>query len=179
MSLGSSRELAANKLIILFMVQKLQIRLSNMQLTKIVMENGFMNYFLLQQFLNELCESNMLSTEPSEDGREYYKITQSGLDTLNYFEKLIPLRIKIKIDDMAGETRKKIRNETSIYADFVPENESKYIVSLKICEDDFVLIDLKLTVGSRNDARSLCDKWKSNPQAMYTQILQILMDKKE
>ena len=57
MSIASNRELAENKLILLYILDKLNMPVSNLQLTKIVMENKLMNYFIFQQFLDEIVQS--------------------------------------------------------------------------------------------------------------------------
>ncbi|MCX8129353.1 MAG: DUF4364 family protein [Clostridia bacterium] len=178
MSLGSNRELAENKLILLYILEKINMPVSNLQITKLILENKFMNYFLLQQFLNELSENGFLSTELVED-KTFYAITSSGRQTLEYFTSLIPFGIKGRIDDTITSIRKNIKNETLITADFTPESEKEFVVSCKVNEDNFSLIDLKITVGTRNDARTICDNWKKNSQAIYAEIIDSLIKKRE
>ena len=117
-------------------------------MTKIILENNYMNYFLMQQFLNELCESNLLSAEII-DNKTSYLITGYGRQTLEYFIKLIPKGIKNRIDNTISSIRKNVRNETLITADFIPESENEYIASCSVHEDNFSLIDLKITVGTK------------------------------
>ena len=50
MAITNNRELAENKLILLYIVDKLNMPVSNLQLTKIVMENKLMNYFIFSNF---------------------------------------------------------------------------------------------------------------------------------
>jgi hypothetical protein len=49
-SLGSNREKAQNKLILLYIIDTISIPVSNLQVTKLILDKKFMNYFLLQQF---------------------------------------------------------------------------------------------------------------------------------
>lgn len=178
MSLGSNRELAENKLILLYILEKINMPVSNLQITKVILENKFMNYFLLQQFLNELSENNFLATETKED-KIFYTITASGRQTLEYFINLIPFGIKGRIDNTIGSIRKNIKNETQITADFTPESEREFVVSCKVNEDDFSLIDLKITVGTKSDARTICENWKKHSQVIYTEIIDSLTKKRE
>ncbi|MCX7711622.1 MAG: DUF4364 family protein [Clostridia bacterium] len=178
MSLGSSRELAENKLILLYIIDKINIPINNLQITKIILENRYMNYFLLQQFLNELCENNLLSSAEN-DGKAFYTITPSGKQTLSYFVNLIPVGIKKRIDDSFAFLKKRIKNDTYITADYTPESENEYIVSCKVCEDDFSLIDLEIMVGTKNDARSICENWKKHSQQIYSEIIQSLIKKRD
>lgn len=175
---GNNKELAANKLILLYIIDKLNMPVSNLQITKLIMENSLMNYFFLQQFLNELCDDNLLSSEVV-DNKTFYTITGTGKNTLKYLDYLIPINVKNKIDNTIKTVRKKIRNETSITAEFIPESENKYMVNCSVREDDFTLIELKVAVGNRNDARNICDNWKNYSQHIYSEIIESLTKKRD
>ena len=173
MSLGSTRELAENKLILLYIIDKINMPISNLQITKLILESKFMNYFLLQQFLNELCDDNFLVRSQNEN-KTFYNISLNGKQTLNYFTSLIPSGLKARIDSTMAALRRNIKNETLITADFTPESENEYIVTCKVHEDNFSLIDLGVTVGTKNDARTICDNWKKHSQLIYAEIIEIL-----
>jgi len=175
---GHNKELAENKLILLYIMDKIDMPLTNIQITKIIMENNLMNYFSLQHCINELCSDNLLSTG-SSDKKSYYTITESGKNTLKYLEYLIPETIKNNIDNKIKDARKKIRNETLISADFIPESENKYMVNCSVREDDFTLIEIKIAVGNKNDARNICEKWKNYTQTIYSEIIETLTKKRD
>lgn len=172
--LGSNSEVAQNKIILLYIIEKLNLPVSNLQMVKIVLENRFMNYFFLQHFLNDLCENKLLEYNQDED-KTFYHLTQTGKQTLDYFLHLIPVGIKARIDNTISSIRKNIKNETLITADFTPVNENEFVVSCKVHEDNFSLIELEITVGSRNDARNICDNWKKYPQLIYQEIINCII----
>ena len=174
MSIGSNKELAENKLILLYIIDKVNIPISNLQITKIILENKFMNYFTLQQLLNELCSSNYLLNE-NVDNKAFYTITPLGKQTLGYFNKHIPSGIKRLIDNSIANIRSNIRNETFISADYIPGGENDFTVSCQVREDNFNLIDLKITVGTKNDARRICENWKKYSQEIYSEIIESLI----
>ncbi len=177
MSPANNKELAESKLILLYIINKLSIPVSNLQITKLVLENKFMNYFFLQQFLNELCDNNMLSSRIIES-KIFYTITETGKQTLGYFPNIIPFGIKAQIDSTLALLKKNMRNETLITAEFIPESENEYSVHCSVNEDNFCLVDLKLTVGTKNDARTICDNWRKNSQAIYSEIIDSVMKKR-
>ena len=177
-SLGSNREVVENKLILLYLIDKISVPVSNLQLTKLIQENKFMNYFLQQQFLNELLEGRFLETEASDD-KAPYKITQAGKQSLGYFSGLIPPGIKGRIDNSIAAIRKNIRNETLITADFMPESENEFTARCKVGEDNFTLMEINVTVGTRNDARTICSNWKNHTQDIYAEIINILTKQRE
>jgi predicted transcriptional regulator len=173
MSLGSDREMAQNKLILLYLIDRINMPVSNLQITKIILENKFMNYFFLQQFLKELNDGSMLTSSQSE-GKTMYSITAKGSQTLNYFPDHIPAGIKSRIDDTISVVRKNIRNETLITADYSCESENEFVVTCKVREDNFMLMEINVTVGSKIDARAICDNWKQHSQTIYSDIISTL-----
>jgi hypothetical protein len=129
-----------------------------------------MNYIFLQQYLDELCDGKFLERIDSDD-KLSYRISPTGKQSLDYFISLIAAGTKSRIDEALSAYKKRIKYETSIIADFVAVNENEYITNLKICEGSFTYIDLKLTVGSRNDARNICTSWEKNSEKLYKKIL--------
>lgn len=175
--LGSDREAARNKIILLYIIEKLKIPMTNLQLTKLVTGKKIMNYFLMQQFLNELCECNLLSANP-EDGKTFYIITEDGRQMLGNLINLIPQGIRAKLDNITVQIRKSILSELKITADYIPENENEYIVSCKVSEGDFLIADINVTVGTKKDARFLCENWKKYYCDIYPEIIEILTRKR-
>ena len=172
--LGSNREYAENKLILLYIMEKIKMPLGNLQITKLVMERNLMNYFLLQQFLNELCSDGMLASSAAS-GMNTYTLTKKGSETLHYFLSFIPYSTREQLDITIAEARRSIRHETRITADFVPESENEFTVQCRIGEDDFSLLEVKVTVGTRSDAKALCEHWKKHSQEIYNEIIESLM----
>ena len=50
----NSAELAENKLLVLYVIKSLRQPISKTQLNEIILENNFINYFTLQQYISEL-----------------------------------------------------------------------------------------------------------------------------
>ncbi len=178
MSTLKNKELAENKLILLYIISMANMPISNLQITKIILENQFMNYFIFQQFLNELCELEYLSSDII-DSKTFYTITASGKQTLDYFTNHIPFGVKNNIDRSMTEIRKRIRNETLIKADYTPESENEFIVKCQVHEDNFSLIDLEISVGTKSDCNTICENWKKFSNQIYGEILESLIKRRE
>lgn len=174
--LDNSNETAERKLILLYLLEKLNIELSNLQIIKIALENSLMNYFFLQHYIDELVSMGMINIKIIEN-KKLYSITTKGKQSLSFFNNKIPISTRSRIDKAVYEIRKKIKNETLITADYITESENEFIVMLGIHEDGFPLMDLKLTVGTKKDAVNICDNWKNNSQFIYSQILDSFMSK--
>jgi hypothetical protein len=192
-SLGSSSEIVQNKLIILYMIDKLNMPVGNNALTRLVLEPRLMNYFMLQQCFNELCESKLLrlhnpapvksrdgSAGPESSGsQEGYVLTDSGRQTLQYFLNLLPPGLKKRLDKLASESRGEIRMDSLVSADFIPESENKFTVLCRMEESGFPLIELKAAAGTKKDARGVCENWKKHSAAIYAEIMEALTKKRD
>lgn len=177
-SIESSRELAENKLILLYIIHNLENPVANLFITKIILENKLMNYIFLQQYLDELCEGKFLEKIEAED-KVSYSLSPAGQQSLEYFTSLIPAGTKSRIDETLLTNKKKIKMENSIVADYDAVNENEFIANLKICEGDFTYIDLKLTVGSRSDAKKICSNWTLNSEKIYKKIISAVAESSE
>ena len=149
----NSAELAENKLLVLYVIQSLKQPISKTQLTEIILENNFINYFTLQQYISELESSEFVG----------------------YVEKISPIKRDI-IDNYISKTIDNIKKELTIHSDYTIEKNNSFIVDLKALEDEILLIDLKISVPTKKQASNLCARWKENPSDIYTKIVQVLFN---
>ena len=94
----NSTELAENKLLVLYVIKSLKRPITNTQLTEIILENNFINYFTLQQYISELISSDFLKYVLVND-KNLINITEKGDNVLSFFiDRISPIKKKI-IDD--------------------------------------------------------------------------------
>ena len=171
---NSSEELAYHKLIILYILDKIKMDLTNSQITQVVLETEIMNYFSLQQFLSQLMESKFLTTY-KESNREYYSLTQKGLEILEYFLARIPANSTIKIDEYILNNKESLLSDTQVKSSFVKQSDNEFIVNLRVIENQTNLIDLNLNVSSEKQAKLICNNWKNNASYMYAEVIDLLI----
>ncbi|WP_138203147.1 DUF4364 family protein [Haloimpatiens lingqiaonensis] len=168
-------ELAENKLLLLYILEKIHLPISNMQLTNIVLENNFMNYFSLQQYLSELLSSKFIE-ETEKDNKHRLNVTEKGSKVLSLFQKRISVEKISSIDEYLQKQMRDIKKELTITADYTIENSDNFIVNLKASESDYTLIDIKIGVPSNKQARELCSKWKTHSSTLYNKIMDLLIN---
>ncbi|SHJ61290.1 protein of unknown function [Geosporobacter subterraneus DSM 17957] len=171
---NNTQQLAEHKLLLLYILDRFEIPLTNTQLTQFVMEKDYMNYFLLQQYLGELVSSSMLEYSESE-GNYFYLITEKGKNTLQFFSDRLSSTLTATLDQAVEMKKQVLLKEMQILADYTKKKESEYIVDLKVIENDITLIDLKLNVVSNKYAKEICDKWKREAPKLYGEIIHLLI----
>ena len=169
----NSAELAENKLLVLYVIKSLRQPISKTQLTEIILENNFINYFTLQQYISEL-ETAEFVEYIEKNNKKLITITTKGENVLSIFnDRISPIKRDI-IDNYISKTRDNIKKELTIHSDYTIEKNNSFIVNLKALEDETLLIDLKISVPTKKQATSLCNRWKENPSDIYTKIVQVL-----
>ena len=174
MKLASNDEtLAENKVLILYILQKIKKAITNNALYKIILSVLDMNYFYFQQFLLDLVKNDFILTYEQE-GQNLYLITDKGNRTLELTEDILPGILKLQVDTNLKYMLDDVNEEESIVAEYTPVNENYYNVTCKIMENNECLFEVKTFAGSREQAKHIVDNWKSHAGEMYPHLLEVL-----
>ncbi|MDP4091288.1 MAG: DUF4364 family protein [Bacillota bacterium] len=167
-------QLAESKLILLYILDRINIPVPRNQVTEIVLENNLVNYFSLQQYISELNSANFIESI-NRNEKKSLCITDKGRKVLSMFCSRISEDIINKVDSYIKEEIDSIKKEISLHADYTIENNDMFIVNLRAQENDITLIDIKVNVPSKKHAIDLCQNWKSNSSRIYNDILKTLL----
>lgn len=171
----STLELAENKLLLLYIVNRLDFPVSNAQITELILENNLMNYFTLQQYIDELTSSGFLIYKDM-DGSKRLSITEKGKNVLELFlDRISPAKYEMA-EGYITDHWEIIKKELTVSADYTIEGKNNFIVSLKATEKDRLLMDIKFNVASNKQARELCARWKDRCPELYAKIAGILTE---
>lgn len=162
------------KLIILYMLDKVDFPLSNAQLSEFILEKEYTDYFTLQQVISELVETKLIQMETVRNV-SLYRLTEDGQNTLTYFGKKISSTIREDIDTFLSEHKYELRNETSTPADYYRTTTGEYAARCRVLERDSVLIDLTLTVPLEEQAAAICSHWREKSQEIYASVMKTLL----
>lgn len=178
MKLTSDNEtLAENKVLILYILNKIGKPISNDALLNVVLAVTDMNYFYFQQFLLDLLENNYIMNYDKE-GHSFYEITSFGKETLELTKDIIPGIIKLRVDSNFKSEMETFENEHSVVAEYTPRSENYFDITCKIVEKNETIFEVKAFAGSPKQAKDIVDNWKNHADEMYPAILNILIGKK-
>lgn len=168
-------ELAENKLLLLYIIKSIKYNISNSQLTDIVLEHSFINYFTLQQYIAELEKSNFIKLE-EKDNKEFVLLTRKGDTVLSLFKDRLSESKTKSIDGYLLDQLDEIKKELNIFSDYTPDNNDSFLVNLKAVEGNCTLLELNVNVASKDQAKELCAKWKNNSSEIYNKIMEALIE---
>lgn len=162
------------KLIVLYMLEKVDFPLTNGQISEFILEKGYTSYFTLQQAISEMVGAGFIREE-STHNRTLYHLTDEGAETIQFFKSNISPAIRSDIDTFIAEKAYELKNEVSVKADYYPNRASEYSVRCQIQEGDTSLIDLTISVPSEEEAISVANNWSQKHQEIYAQIMANLL----
>ncbi len=161
------------KLIILYMLNRVNFPLTTAQISEFILGKEYTNFLTLQQVISELTESNMI-TGRSLNNRTHLTITEEGKETLRFFENRISDTIKEEILGYLKEKEFTLLEEVSVLGDYYKSTTGEYEAHLVAKEKGINLIELTLSVPSKEMAVSICDNWQEKNQAVYQYIIEQL-----
>ncbi|MBQ4347580.1 MAG: DUF4364 family protein [Firmicutes bacterium] len=175
----STEDLAQNKLTILYLLNQLGIAVSGGELCQFAIENDFMDYFSVQQYLSELSEAG-LTDKFRDKNTTWYRITPKGNDTLELFVRNIPIWIQreTKIYIIRNSARLKAEFETD--ATLTPLPGHSFRVDCFLFDHDHnPLFKLELISNSRKKAEKIQKNWRDNFNSIYPQLIKLLSGEDE
>ena len=162
------------KLIILYMLNKVDFPLTNAQISEFVLDKGYTTYFKLQQALSELSEADLLKEETSHN-RTLYHLTEDGAQSIQYFKNKISKPIQEDIDNFLREKQYDLKNEVAVKADYYQNTAREYSVKCQVLENQDPLIELTLSVPSESEAEAIVNNWQKKNQAIYAWLMSQLL----
>ncbi|MBS6194701.1 MAG: DUF4364 family protein [Clostridiales bacterium] len=161
------------KMIILYMLEKVNFPLSNSQITNFFLDKEYTTYFHVQQTIHDLLESRLLEEQKSGNSI-FYQTTEEGRKTLSYFEKNMSDEILREVNSFLKENDYEMRNKNSIKAEYYRTPEQEYVVQLQVREKQLPLINLELTLPSKEIAEAFCSHWPEKSQEIYAYLMKTL-----
>ena len=162
------------KLIVLYMLDKVDFPLTNGQISEFILDKGYTSYFTLQQAISEMVESGFLREETTHN-RTLYHLTPDGAETIKFFKNNISPAIQKDIDTFFLEKSYDLKNEVSVKADYYQTKSLEYAVRCQILESGVPLIDMTLTVPTKDEASSIANNWNQKNQEIYALIMANLL----
>ena len=162
------------KLIILFMLNRVDFPLTTSQISEFILDKGYTTYFTLQEALSDMISADLLRVENTHN-RTLYHLTEAGAETISYFQNKISPAIQQDIREFLTEKEYDLKEEVAIKSDFYLTTNHEYEVRCQIVEKGYNLIDLKLIVPTETEAVAITNNWGTKSEEVYTLLMTQLL----
>lgn len=169
-----SDALTLYKLIILFILDKVDFPLTNAQLSAFILEKEYTNYFNIQQAISELEATELIRGETIRNSSLFH-ITPAGTETLHFFDNEISDAIKTDILDYLKTNRYSLREEVSTLADYYEAKKGEYIAHCFVMEKDSKIVEINLSLPTEEEAQAVCSNWRDQSAEIYEYLMSKLL----
>lgn len=165
------------KLMILFILSRVNFPLTNAQLTAFILEKEYTNYFNIQRAISELIDDAYISANTIRNS-SLYRITEIGMETLLFFDNTISPGIKEDIKTYLQKNKYELQEELSTPADFSRVKKGEFSAHMSVIERESPIIDLTLFVTTEEEASRLCINWREKSSEVYAYLMSLLLENK-
>lgn len=162
------------KLTILYMLDKAGFPLSNTQISNFFLEHEYTDYFRVQEVIGNLVDANLILSESTHSNTQY-TLTSAGKETLNFFSDKITDAITQDVIRFFESNQVEMRQENSVLADYYKTTNQNYAVRCQVRSDRSTIIDLTISVKTKEQAEAICNNWKKQNQDVYMYLMDQLL----
>ncbi|WP_138158797.1 DUF4364 family protein [Peptoniphilus catoniae] len=163
----SATELAQNKIIILYIINRFNDLLTEEELISFILRYDIFNYFYFKEYLNELLSSKLVEI----NSEEKIFLTDTGKESLNFFTENINEDLKSTLDGFVNKFRDDKVNNNSVSSSYYKDDEGIYYCLLSINEQNREIFNLKIEAPNEDYAISICETFKNSPQKLFKNII--------
>jgi len=170
-------ETSVNKLIVLFVFDKMESALSERTIVEMcTTNNSWLNYMDCIELLPRLIEDGFLCKVSSTEEEPLYTITSDGRESLNNFYINIPKSIREEISTYVKKNSSKLRTRQICKADYFRNKDGTYTVFLKILAPVQPMLELKFVLPDKKTAQTIYKNWEFKASELYSNIYETLVD---
>lgn len=172
------RDTDSAKLLICYLLKKMEKLIEAGQLYDIAVGSGIINYFCYNDAIEILLKNETIETVTNDSGRECYRNTEKGIIYAKSFRTYVPKSCREKIIRTAVRyfARLKLANEVKI--EYI-ELKKGYHVHFRCLDIGDDLLDMKIFAPDLNQAHFLGEKIMRNPVGFYAKVVENALDNEE
>lgn len=169
MGVGFIRDKLEIKFLILYIMARVGESVPLAELQELTMCDDGIDYFDFAECLNDL-----VNTEHLRLAEDRYCITPKGLRNSEICESSLPYSVRIRADKNLGEYQKLLVRRNQVQSSVTERENGTYTVALRLRDEVDSVMDLELMVATEEMARDLADRFRKNPEKVYSALLAAL-----
>jgi len=162
------------KLMTLYALSRVELSLTNRQISGMFLDLGYTNYFNVQYTLSDLLESRLITADVRPEYTTY-ALTGEGLESLEALKNDLSPEIRRDIDEYLRSHKLQFMETLATKADVYRTTTGEYAVHCQVLEHRVPLIDLTVTVPTEEAAQTASTRWKEQSQTIYAGIMNQLL----
>ena len=166
--------LAVYKLIILYLLDKMDGEIAMDRISSFLLEKGYVNFVSLVKTYAQIEDSGLVRSRNAAD-RCFYSITPEGRETLRMFREELSSEIRQQADRFQQKEGAVLNNEQAVRAECIPDEGGMYKAVLRVSEKGDPVVEICLRVPDKSVAEEICRKWPEKNEEIYNSLIEKLL----
>lgn len=176
-TMPSSADAVQNKLLLLFVFDKMEIPLSEETILDLCCQsNNWISYMDCKQAMAQLIEASFIFKINNTNSEPLYTITPEGRVCLAHFFVRIPSSLREVVSESIKMNRMTYRRKQEYFSDYHKNADGTYDVVLKILEPTQATLEININVPNRTIAKWIYSKWEEKATQVYSAIYEMLVE---
>lgn len=171
----SNSKTTQDKLKLLYILNYINLPLTNVEVSNYILEYDIWDYFTLQALLNALCDAKFVTLK-SKVGHDYYSVSQAGKAALDMFKEKLPEYFISEVKSHFSHIKKQIEKKRDLFGHYYKRKDDEYIVYLQVIENKTTIFNLSVNVPTEEIAKNIVKKWDDKPEDIFGQIITTLTE---
>ena len=162
-----------NKLILLFVLDKMEIPLTEISILEICSsQNNWINYMDCKDLLYQLLNAKFIYKPNTSNNESRYNITVAGRECLSQFFTKIPASLRNSISKFASENKLNFKRNQEYIGKYYKNIDGSYTVDLRILEPLTTdsIFDISIKTDTRHNAIVACKKWRELAPSIFEHV---------
>ena len=127
---------------------------------------------VLDTRVDDGCKPRCCECGLTEEG--CYAITPKGLKNSEICESSLPYSVRLRTDKNVAEYNRRLLRRNQVQSQVTARENGSYVVELRLRDDVDSILHLELTAATEAMARDLADRFRQDPEGVYTRLLSAL-----
>ncbi|MBR1926012.1 MAG: DUF4364 family protein [Clostridia bacterium] len=174
-----SRDDTETKLILLYMLEQIEIPLSEQFIFDIcTTRNPWINYMECKAVFPELIKFKMIFSPDEQSENQRFLLTAQGRNCVNSFYNEIPEALREDISSFCKSNRMYFKRLQEYVADFKKNADGTYMVKLKIIDStsNIPTFEININLQTRAEAIKAMELWPNKAPNFYEFVYTNLLD---
>ena len=162
------------KILICFLLNKMQQALSFEQINEILQKTGFVNYFEFVEAVSELQKTEHIKPVADDEKGEIFELTDAGVVTAQAFEHTLPLTVREKTIAAAHQLVEVQKELEEIEVSYRAVDDG-YILAMKMRDIGSDLMNLEVFIPTEDECVKIKERIYNEPLLVYQTLLAVML----
>ena len=162
------------KILICFLLKKIEQPLSFDQVNEILQKTGFVNYFAFVEAVSELQKTEHVLLTTDENGQEVFQLSEIGEAMAQTFHHTLPLTVREKTVESARALIQMQKQLEEIDVRYHAVNDG-YMLTMQMKDIGSDLMDLSVFVPTEDECVEIRERIYADPLLLYKTVLSVML----